>query len=175
MEPWEAMMATKKIPFCVLSHCYVSFSLYNHLRHDAREVEHLSWQVCHVAVHKDKKRLDNTGVGGEAWGEGSQDPIDSSNQNATTRNYQEGDDSQDTIQHRHCANLWKLLKQVVQHLGEGEGGERGEWKRLNNKKTKYLNTKCYIKPLVMPDWLILQTANCSRLMSSAPALSRAST
>lgn len=55
--------------------------LYNHtpnLRHDAREVEHLSWQVGHVAVHKDKKWLDDTRVGREAWSEGGQDPIDSS-------------------------------------------------------------------------------------------------
>ncbi len=56
-------------------------------RHDAGEVEHLSWQVGHVAVHEHKKRLDDSGVGGEARGEGRQDPIDGSHQNATQRNH----------------------------------------------------------------------------------------
>lgn len=91
-------------------------NLYNHppnLRHDAGEVEHFSWQVGHVAVHKDKQWLDDTRVGGEAWGEGSQDTIDSSHYNATQCNHQEGDDSKEAIHHRHFASTRVLLKKVV--------------------------------------------------------------
>lgn len=57
---------------------YIKYKNPLNLRHDAREVEHLSREIGHVAVHKDKKWLDDTRVVGEAWGEGSQDPIDSS-------------------------------------------------------------------------------------------------
>lgn len=79
-------------------------------------MEHLRWQVGHVAVHEDKKRLDDAGVGGEARGEGCKKPIDGSDQNATQRHNEEGDDSQEAVQHRHRANTRKLLKKVVQNL-----------------------------------------------------------
>lgn len=86
-------------------------------------MEHLTWQVCHVAVHKDKKRLNDTRVGGEAWGEGSQDPIDSPHKNTTQRHNQEGDDSKEAFHHRHCAFARKLLKEMVEHLDRGAGRE----------------------------------------------------
>lgn len=91
---------------------FLSLSQAN-LRHNAREVEHLSWQVGHVAVHKDKKWLDDTCVGGEARGEGGQDPVDGSHKNTTQSNHQEGDDSQETVHHSHDANTNKLLEEVI--------------------------------------------------------------
>lgn len=106
-----------KICLCLYLYWSLLKSNFNHplknSRHDARKVEHLSWQVGHVAVHEDKKRLNNTGVGGEAWSEGGQDPVDGSHQDAAQRNHQEGDDSQETIHHCYRTNTSILLKQVV--------------------------------------------------------------
>lgn len=79
-------------------------------------MEHLSRQVGHVAVHEDEKRLDDAGVGGEAWGEGRKEAIDNADENAAQRYDEEGDDSQEAVQHRHCAVEGKLLEKVVQNL-----------------------------------------------------------
>lgn len=91
-------------------------ALNENLRHDAGQVEHLSGQVSHVAVHKDKKRLDDAGVGGETWGEGRKEPVDNADENATQWYHEEGDNSQEAVQHRHWAIDGKLLKKVVQNL-----------------------------------------------------------
>lgn len=98
--------------------CLSWFCLYN-LRHDAGEVEHLSRQVGHVAVHKDEQGLDDPGVGGEARGEGCQDPVDGSDQDAAQSHHEEGNDSQEGVHHRHCVGACKLLEKVVQHLRRG--------------------------------------------------------
>lgn len=58
---------------------HLSNTKIKHLRHDARELEHLSWQVGHVGVHKDKKWLYDPHMGGEAGGKGGQEPVDDSN------------------------------------------------------------------------------------------------
>lgn len=45
-----------------------------YLRHDPREVEHLSSEVGEVAVQEHKEGLDDADVLGEARGEGSSEP-----------------------------------------------------------------------------------------------------
>lgn len=137
-----------------LTSCQFICNAPKNLRHDAREVEHLSWQVGHVAVQEDEKRLDDTRVGREAWREGGHNTIDGSHRNTTTRNHQEGDESEETIHHCHCAHSCKLLKKVVQHLEERGEGEREGMNRVL-AKISFLFKKAKLYSLFCTaEWLL---------------------
>lgn len=56
------------------------------LRHDARQVEYLGRQVGHVAEQEDEQWLDDADVRSETGGEGCQDAIYCSHQDATQSN-----------------------------------------------------------------------------------------
>lgn len=86
------------------------------LRHDARQMEHLRGQVCHVAVDEDKQGLDDTGVRGEPWREGRQEAVDGAHHDATQRHHQETHDTQEHIGDSDRTHTVVLLKQMIQHL-----------------------------------------------------------
>lgn len=54
------------VPFLVTLRNVKVQEVAKHLRHDARQVEHLCGEIRQVAVNEDKQRLDDTRVRGEA-------------------------------------------------------------------------------------------------------------
>lgn len=97
-------------------------------RHDAGEVEELSRQVSHVAVEEDEEGLDDTDMGGEAGGEGCNDPVDDADEDTAQGHHEEADEAQEDVDDGHLFDVSKLLKEVVEHLeGQGEDGDGGSF------------------------------------------------
>lgn len=79
-------------------------------------MEDLRREVGHVAVEEDEEGLDDTGVGGEARGEGTEEAVNGSEQDSSQRNHEETDDTEESIDHRDCSCVGELLEEMIQHL-----------------------------------------------------------
>lgn len=86
-------------------------------RHDAREVEELSREIGHVAVEEDEEGLDDSDVGGEAGGEGSNQPVNDAHKDAAQRHHEEAEEAEDDVDNGHLLKVGKLLEKVVEDLG----------------------------------------------------------
>lgn len=79
-------------------------------------MEDLSREVSHVAVEENEQGLDDSGMGGEAGREGTQDAVDGPHHDASQRNHEETDHAEDGVDHSHSPCVGELLEQVIQNL-----------------------------------------------------------